>query len=111
MNAPRLFDPGLQPERTLLAWGRTCLALAVVLAVIVKVMAIEPAGMLVVITVLGLALPVVAWALAVLRYRRVHRELTRQGAEPMLPAGGSAMLVATCAALVTGGLALVLVIR
>jgi hypothetical protein len=66
--------------------------------------------LLIVTTVFGLALPVLAWVLAVARYRRVNRALTRPGA-PALPAGGAAMLVATFATGLTGVLALLLVVR
>lgn len=109
MNRSELFDRGAQPERTLLAWGRTCLALAVVVAVLVKVLAeaVDPA--VIGLTIFGLALPLSTWLLAVARYRRVHRELTRP--ESTLPAGGAAMVAATLAAVLCGCLALVLVLR
>jgi len=105
-----LFDLGAQPERTLLAWGRTCLTLAVVVAVLVKVLAggVDPS--VIGLTVGGLALPVLTWLLAVARYRRVHRELTRPGAESTLPAGGGAVVAATLTAVLCGVLALVIVV-
>lgn len=111
MKSSELYDRGAQPERTLLAWGRTCLALAVVIAVVIKVFAenVDPA--VIALTVAGLALPVLTWLLAVARYRRVHRELTRPGAESALPAGGGAVVAAALAALFCGCLALVLVLR
>ena len=111
MSGPELFDPGMQPERTLLAWGRTCLALVVVVSVIIKVLAVESNAVLVAVTISGLALPVLAWVVAAVRYRRVHRELTRPGGAAALPAGGSAVLLATLAAVLTGVLALVLILR
>jgi uncharacterized membrane protein YidH (DUF202 family) len=109
VRASELYDRGAQPERTLLAWGRTCLALAVVVAVVVRVLTIETDAVLVVLTGFGLALPILAWILAVGRYRRAHRELT--GAGGSLPAGGTAMAVATVAAVLTAAVALVLVLR
>lgn len=109
MNRSELFDRGAQPERTLLAWGRTCLALAVVVAVLVKVLAEAVDPVAIGLTVFGLALPLATWLLAVARYRRVHRELTRPGST--LPAGGAAMAAATLAAVLCGCLALVLVLR
>lgn len=111
MRPSELFDQGAQPERTLLAWGRTCLALAVVVAVVVKVLAVSWNPALIALATFGLALPVLTWLLAVARYRRVHRELTRSGVESNLPAGGGAMVAATLAALFCGLLALLLVLR
>lgn len=111
MKPSELFDRGAQPERTLLAWGRTCLALAVVVAVLVKVLAAEVDPAVVGLTICGLALPVLTWLLAVARYRRVHRVLTRPGVASTLPAGGSAVAAATLTAVLCGCLALVLVLR
>lgn len=111
MRPSELYDRGAQPERTLLAWGRTCLASAVVLALVVKVLAVEADAAPILLTVTGLSLPVLAWLLALARYRRVHRELTGTGAASPRPGGGAAMTVATAAALLCGALALVLVVR
>jgi hypothetical protein len=61
--------------------------------------------------VIGLAVPAVAWLLAAGRYRRSHRRLTRADRDPELPAGGSATAAAALAAVLFGGLALMLVLR
>lgn len=108
MSASELYDRGAQPERTLLAWGRTCLALAVVIALVVKVLAADNDGALIALAALGLALPAVGWALAVDRYRRVHRSLT--GSPGVLPAGGAAVAIVAAASVFTGVLALLLVL-
>lgn len=111
MSASELYDPGAQPERTLLAWGRTCLALTVVVAVLVKVLAQGVDAAVIGLTSCGLALPLAAWLLAVARYRRVHRGLTRPDPEPTLASGGVAMAVATLTALLCAVLALIVVLR
>ena len=71
-----VFDPGLQIERTLLAWQRTALALAIASAIAIRLLAVEigPAG--VAIGIAGLVLAAVAYATAGRRYRRAHLELT-----------------------------------
>jgi uncharacterized membrane protein YidH (DUF202 family) len=110
VSATELFDRGLQPERTLLAWRRTCLALATAMAVAIKLLALESDVATLLLAVFGLAVPAVAWLLAAHRYRRSQQRLTRTGRDPELPAGGPAIAVATLAAVLFGVLALVLVL-
>lgn len=105
-SSDELFDIGLQPERTLLAWRRTCLALAAAILVIVKVLAALSSAWSYVLGVVGLALPALAWLLASRRYRQAHLGLTRAGDEQRLPAGGPAVAVATAGTLLVGALAM-----
>lgn len=111
MKPSELYDQGAQPERTLLAWGRTCLALAVVVAVLIRVLVVAVDPAVIGLTVGALALPLGTWLLAIARYRRMHRELTRSGPDSNLPAGGAAVAVATFAAALCGVLALAIVLR
>lgn len=110
MKPAELYDQGAQPERTLLAWGRTCLALAVVVAVLIKVLTAQVDPAVIGVTVAGLALPLITWLLAVSRYRRVHRDLTRLDGEATLPAAGAPVAFATLAAALCGVLALIVVL-
>jgi hypothetical protein len=98
LNAP--FDPGLQPERTSLAWQRTLLALAVgmlaasrgLLPVLGPVSyAIAGAG-LVVLLLLAMAVH--------RRYRRVHEGLTSPAST--LPGAGRLVAAAAILAVVCG---------
>lgn len=95
-----LFDVGLQPERTLLAWQRTCLALAVGIVVGSR-LALPALGPLsAVFAIAGLALVGAAWLGATRRYRRANRDLTgpaavlAQGGLPIAAAAAAAMLFA-----------------
>jgi uncharacterized membrane protein YidH (DUF202 family) len=106
----RPFDPGLQPERTALAWRRTALALVVgsLLGLRVLPQVLGPVGL--VVAAAGVVAALAVLAAAHRRYRRVHRILTSGTGEPdavALPGGGLAALVAALTAC-AGAAALVL---
>lgn len=96
-----VYDPGLQPERTLLAWRRTCLAFGVSALVAMRFSMSELGPAAVVVGVVGAALAVLAYALAATGYRQAHRSLRGQG---VLSRGGWPMLLATGAVLAVGAL-------
>lgn len=89
----RLFDPGLQPERTALAWQRTGLALAVGALAGLRILPslLGPAAFP--LAAGGLVLAIVVVVLAHGRYRRAHEHLT-QGSGSGLPGGGLPALTA-----------------
>ena len=90
-------DPGLQAERTLLAWNRTAAAMAVNALVLLRV-GFQPGagGML----VPGALLGGVAVALLLVGQVR-HRQLTAGSAQ----APSARLMAATCAGAVAAGLA------
>ncbi|MCD2442581.1 DUF202 domain-containing protein [Agromyces sp. SYSU K20354] len=79
----RPFDPGLQLERTLLAWRRTCLALGLASAVMVRFAAEALGAAAVVLGILGLGAAAAGYARAAVRYRRGHEGLTGSGELPI----------------------------
>jgi uncharacterized membrane protein YidH (DUF202 family) len=86
------FDPGLQPERTLLAWRRTCLALAVASAVVVRFAGESLGASAALLGVAGVATAAGAYIRAARRYRRAHEGLTRDNE---LPIDGLALALMT----------------
>ncbi|WP_129358314.1 MULTISPECIES: DUF202 domain-containing protein [Micrococcaceae] len=109
MNEPNaLFDPGLQPERTLLAWQRTCLALAVVIAGGTRLAMPVLGAPIVVLGTISLALLTFSWLGTIHRYRGVHRSLT--GSQAALQQSGCSLAVLAGATSIfgLGGFAFVL---
>jgi uncharacterized membrane protein YidH (DUF202 family) len=102
-----LFDPGLQPERTALAWRRTGLSMAAGALVALRIFpellggwALIPAG--VALLVAGMVL-----LAAHLRYRRDHRALVaaRETGDRIALSGGALPAFVAAATLLFGLLA------
>jgi len=102
MSTP-LFDPGLQPERTALAWRRTALAIGVGSLIALRVLP-EALGSLVWLTpaVLGLMFAGWLWWRADRRYRVTTQVLAADGDRAALP--GGALLAVLLAFVVAAGL-------
>jgi uncharacterized membrane protein YidH (DUF202 family) len=110
MTLDKPFDKGLQPERTLLAWRRTALALGVGSAVGARLALPVLGAAAVVVGVLGSAVALGAYVLAAGRYRRHHEALA--AGEEELPGGGLALagFAAVAGVLALGGLGYVLLL-
>ncbi|WP_051326282.1 DUF202 domain-containing protein [Glycomyces tenuis] len=94
-----LFDPGLQPERTLLSWRRTCLALGAIGATAARFTAEAAPAVAIVIGLAGVGLAAVSYLAATRRYRSVYRR--REG--PTGPLGDARALWSLTAAVVVVG--------
>lgn len=94
-------DPGLQPERTTLAWYRTALASSVIALILLRSLALSGP------VLLGLA--VVAWALALGAYvcaSLTHRRRERGIREENYPRSGWAVTSLTLSTMALAGGAL-----
>ena len=100
MTGRAVFDPGLQPERTELAWRRTALTLAVGAVVSFRLLPPVLGLWSVGVGVAGLLLSAATWISAARRCRRIQHALASSGP---LPGGGLplllALIVTVCAAL------------
>lgn len=113
MSAAPPRDPGLQPERTLLAWRRTALALVVLSALATRYLAVDLGPVAGALGGVGILLSAGAAASAHLRYRAVVRDFAAADAgERPLPSGGRTLALVTVATLAVGvsGLAIVLAV-
>lgn len=105
-----LFDPGLQPERTELAWRRTALALGAGSLVALRLLPVafgHPAWAFG--GVAGLAMAATLWLAARRRYRAVNDALGHGGDRGMLP-GASMIGALALLALAIGVVSLAIVI-
>lgn len=99
MTDERLFDVGLQPERTLLAWRRTCLSFAVASAAAARA-SFEIFGLLsVIVGVVGVGLAVATYIAASAGYRRAHVALHARNSSGT---HGVPIVLATAAVLAIG---------
>ena len=92
MSGRTLFDPGLQPERTELAWRRTALAIGVGSLIALRVLpAIAPTPPLqhawLAPGIIGVAFAVLLWVRARARHQRVNRALLDDRADRLPGAG------------------------
>ena len=98
MSERALFDPGLQPERTELAWRRTALAIGVGSLIALRVLpAIAPTPGLqqawLAPGIVGVAFAVLLWVRARARHLRVNRALLEDRAD-RLPGAGLLLVLA-----------------
>jgi uncharacterized membrane protein YidH (DUF202 family) len=107
--ARQLFDVGLQPERTALAWERTAVALGAasiaatrILPQVLGTWAVLPAGF-------GVATSVAVFALARRRYRAAHQLLTGSNTD-RLPLPSGVLPFMTAALVFMGGAAALAVV-
>jgi uncharacterized membrane protein YidH (DUF202 family) len=104
-----VFDAGLQPERTGLAWRRTAISLAAGSLVALRVLPGDSGDWLLLLPgIVGLG--VAAWLLVMTerRYLRVHRTLLTERAP--LVGGGVSLLCTALACVLFGVAALVFVL-
>jgi hypothetical protein len=102
---PRHEDPGLQPERTTLAWGRTMIALVTASAIFLRW--VQHHGPFV-LTLFAVAI-VAAAAIYLTQRLRYHRGVRGMVAESV-PADAAAVLWTSLAALALGGLGIFVVL-
>jgi uncharacterized membrane protein YidH (DUF202 family) len=107
----RPFDPGLQPERTELAWRRTALSVAVGSLVAMRLLPAVLDGVVWVVPgVLGLMIAAAIWVRARTRYVAYNRALQADDLS-LLPDGRLLLGVAAlCAAAGVLGLAIAVVL-
>ncbi|WP_432546256.1 DUF202 domain-containing protein [Kineococcus sp. SYSU DK004] len=106
---PRVFDPGLQPERTALAWRRTALGVLVGSLVLARLLAPVLGGAALAVALTGAAAG--TWLLVASGRRSAHqvRVLLRDGDLRAGPGAGVPAVAAALTALV-GALGLVLLL-
>jgi len=92
VTSRRLFDSGLQPERTELAWRRTVLAVTVGALVALRLLPGVLGSWAVGAGIVGLALAALLWVLAHRRARSTGRALLHE--DEALPGGGLLLLLA-----------------
>lgn len=96
------FDPGLQPERTALAWRRTALTFALSPLLAARLLAPQFGLLAAGAALFGLALGTFVGVTSWVRYRALYNSLTTEPVGHRLP--GSALLFVTAIVPLVGGL-------
>lgn len=81
-DSDRVYDTGLQLERTLLAWRRTALAVAVVSAAGIRFTAPVMGWLAIVLGAVGACLAATAYLGTGIRYRQLHDHLYEHHTHP-----------------------------
>ncbi len=102
----RVVDPGLPLERTVLAWRRTCLAIAIGAVALARFGAVDAGPIVVVLSMLGFALAGIAYVGTTRRYGRQHRALASGRG---LPSDGWPFLALAASVVLVGSACLVVV--
>lgn len=104
------FDPGLQPERTQLAWRRTALSLAIGSLIAARVLpVIFGSGAWVIPGIVGVTLAGVLWVAGGRRARQVSRALSPADPQQRMP-DATLLLVLAGLTVAIGVLALVVAV-
>jgi uncharacterized membrane protein YidH (DUF202 family) len=107
MNDPaqsQLFDPGMQPERTALAWRRTALAMAAGSLVALRIFPASLGLWAIVPAAIAFAISAVVFVAAHARYRRNHRALVAdRGPDAGVALAGGALIALVAAATIAFG--------
>ena len=106
---PRVFDPGLQPERTALAWRRTLLSLAAAFVAGSRILLDQLGPWSYALSAVGLAVVALLALFAERRYRVAHRHLTERDAAS-LPHDGAVIAGVTSLTMLVGLAALLFVL-
>ena len=107
-QAPQLFDPGLQPERTLLAWRRTALSIVVGSLVTARLLYPQLGIGAVILGVVGASGGLAVHLLAGRRLRRMTHQLL--GHPTVLSTTGGLLATAAAACATLGALSAALVV-
>jgi len=101
-----LYDAGLQPERTELAWRRTALAIAVGSLVSMRILPVMMgSAMWIIAGVVGLIVAALLWVASRARYRAAYRALHPVENTSQLP-DGRLLALCTLFSLAVSGVAL-----
>jgi putative membrane protein len=95
MTVPTMFESGLQPERTALAWRRTVISLLLGSVVASRLLAGGIGGWALAVGASGVVLTGLIWFLAAERGRRANRAVTDG---EFLPGGGLLLLLSVVVA-------------
>lgn len=111
MSSETIWDAGLQPERTHLAWRRTALSVAVGALVTMRILPTTMGDIWWIVPgILGVLAAAGIWFVGERRYRAFVRQLDEDGVTDPIPAGGGGILAMSGFVVLVGVVALATVL-